>query len=103
MRPGSIIVDLAVEQGGNCELSKIDQEVVEHGVRILGYSNLPSTLAEDASYLYARNLATFVELLVKDGKLVVDLEDEIIRGSLLTYQGDAHHAPTAERLKGEQS
>jgi NAD(P) transhydrogenase subunit alpha len=103
MRTGSIIVDLAVEQGGNCELSKIDQEIVEHGVRILGYSNLPSTLAEDASHLYARNLATFVELLVKDGKLVVDLEDEIIRGSLLTFQGAAHHAPTAERLKGEQS
>jgi NAD(P) transhydrogenase subunit alpha len=103
MRPGSIIVDLAVEQGGNCELSKIDQEIVEHGVRIIGFSNLPSSLAEDASHLYARNLATFVELLVKDGKLVVDLQDEIIRGSLLTYQGDAHHAPTAERLKGERS
>jgi len=103
MRSGSIIVDLAVEQGGNCELSKVDQEVVEHNVRIMGYSNLPSTLAEDASHLYARNLAAFVELLIKDGRLVVDLEDDVVRGSLLTHQGAAHHAPTAERLKGEQS
>jgi NAD(P) transhydrogenase subunit alpha len=103
MRPGSIIVDLAVEQGGNCELSKINQEVVEHDVRVIGYANLPSTLSEDASHLYARNLEKFVELLIKEQNLNVDLQDEIIRGALLTYQGAAHHAPTAERLKGEQS
>lgn len=98
MRSGSVIVDLAVEQGGNCELSQPDREVVEHGVLIMGYGNLASTLAEDASHLYARNLAAFIELIIKQGDLAIDFEDEIVRGSMLTHQGEIRHAPSAEKL-----
>lgn len=98
MRPGSVIVDLAVEQGGNCELSQADQEVIHHGVVVLAPSNLPSTLATDASTLYARNLVTLLQLLVKDGALSVNESDEVVAGALLTRGGTIRHAPTAQRL-----
>ena len=98
MRPGSVIVDLAVEQGGNCELSQADQEVSHHGVVVLAPSNLPSTLATDASTLYARNLVTLLQLLVKDGALSVNESDEVVAGALLTRGGTIRHAPTAQRL-----
>ena len=98
MRPGSVIVDLAVEQGGNCELSQADQEVSHHGVVVLAPSNLPSTLATDASTLYARNLVTLLQLLVKDGALSVNESDEVVAGALLTRGGAIRHAPTAQRL-----
>ena len=98
MRPGSVIVDLAVEQGGNCELSQADQEVVHRGVVVIAPSNLPSTLATDASTLYARNLVTLMQLLVKDGVLKLDEGDEVIAGALLTRSGAIRHAPTAQRL-----
>jgi NAD(P) transhydrogenase subunit alpha len=98
MRPGSVIVDLAVEQGGNCELSQADQEVVHRGVVVIAPSNLPSTLATDASTLYARNLVTLMQLLVKDGVLKLDEGDEVIAGALLTRGGAIRHAPTAQRL-----
>lgn len=98
MRPGSVIVDLAVEQGGNCELSQADQEVVHRGVVVIAPSNLPSTLATDASTLYARNLVTLMQLLVKDGVLRLDEGDEVIAGALLTRGGAIRHAPTAQRL-----
>ncbi len=100
MRSGSVVVDLAVEQGGNCELSKLNQDVVEHGVLIMGYSNLPGTLAEDASHLYARNVWALLQLLIKDGAVAVNLEDEVVLGSLLTHQGEVKHGPTAESLRG---
>jgi NAD(P) transhydrogenase subunit alpha len=87
MRPGSVIVDLAAEKGGNCACTEPDREVVAHGVRILGPTNLPSDLAVNASQMYARNLVTFLAHLVRDGKLVLDLEDEILRGALLTHEG----------------
>lgn len=101
MRTGSVIIDLAVEAGGNCSLSELDQEVVRHGVTIIGYSNLPSTMAEDASVLYARNVQALL-LHVRDKKKEsLDLEDEITRGALLTHEGEVVHQPTAELLKGE--
>jgi NAD(P) transhydrogenase subunit alpha len=85
MKPGSVIVDLAVEQGGNCPLSERDRIVTKHGVRIVGYSNLPAMLAADASALYARNILAFVNLLIdaKTGELKLDRNDEIIAASLV--------------------
>lgn len=85
MKPGSVIVDLAVEQGGNCPLSERDRVVTKHGVRIVGYSNLPAMLPADASALYARNVLAFVNLLVdpKSGELKLDRSDDIIAVSLV--------------------
>lgn len=89
MKPGSIIVDLAVEQGGNCPLSERDRVVTRHDVKLVGYSNLPSMVAADASALYARNLLNFVNLLVdpKSGELKLDRNDEIIAASLICIDG----------------
>ena len=98
MRPGSVIVDLAAEQGGNCELSKADQEVVESGVRILAPTNLPATLAHDASTLYAKNVLALLLSLTKAGAIQIDTGDEVVAGTLLTHAGTIHHAPTAELL-----
>jgi NAD(P) transhydrogenase subunit alpha len=92
MKPGSIVVDLAVEAGGNCEGSVVGQVVQRHGVKIVGYANVPSRLAVDASALYSRNLAEFMKLIVaKDGSLAIDPADEIIKGSLLTRDGQIVH------------
>ena len=102
MRPGSIVVDLAVEQGGNCELSQPDREVVHNGVVILGPSNLAAAQPHDASLLYARNVLSLLQLLVdKEGKLSLDLADEIVAGTLLTHERQVRHAPTAELLKAQ--
>jgi NAD(P) transhydrogenase subunit alpha len=89
MRPGSVIVDLAVEQGGNVEGSEAGVVVVRHGVRIVGLLNLPGMLAADASALYARNLLNFFNLLVdaKTGQLKLDRDDEIIAGALVCIDG----------------
>ncbi len=92
MKPGSVIVDLAVETGGNCELSEPDKVAEKHGVRIVGWSNVPARIAVDTSALYARNLFNFLGLIVgKDGALKIDPEDEIIKGSLLTRDGRVVH------------
>src|SRR5438876_9775720 len=88
MRPGSIIVDLAAEQGGNCALTKPGQETVEHGVIILGPTNLPSTVPYHASQMYARTVTNYLLHLVKDGKINLDLNDELTRGPLVTHQGE---------------
>jgi NAD(P) transhydrogenase subunit alpha len=89
MKPGSVIVDLAVEQGGNCPLSEKDRIVVKHGVKIVGLANLPALVAADASSLYARNLLNFLNLLVdpKSGELKLDREDEVIAGALVCIDG----------------
>ncbi len=99
MHPGSIIVDLAVEQGGNCELSQPNQEITAHGVHILGYSNLASTVSNDASILYSKNVMALLNLMIKDGKIDLNMEDEIIKKTLLTHQGEITHEPTASSLK----
>jgi NAD(P) transhydrogenase subunit alpha len=87
MRPGSVIVDLAAERGGNCACSEPDRDVLVQGVHVLGPTNLPSDLAFNASQMYAKNLLTFLLHLLRDGKIELDLEDEITRGALLTHQG----------------
>jgi NAD(P) transhydrogenase subunit alpha len=92
MKPGSVVIDLAVENGGNCEGSAVGQIVQAHGVKIVGYANVPSRIAVDASALYARNLAEFLKLIVaKDGTLNIDPADEIVKGSLLTREGQIVH------------
>ena len=93
MKPGSVIVDLAVEAGGNCELSEPGKVVVAHGVKIIGHLNMPSRIAVDAGALYARNLLNLLALLVdkKDGSLKIDPDDEIVKGALLTQGGRVIH------------
>jgi len=98
MKPGSVIVDLAVEAGGNCELSKAGEIVEAHGVSIVGHKNVPSRLAADASALYARNLMHYITPHVKDGALAIDFEDEIVTESLITKDGAIVNA----RLTGDQ-
>jgi H+-translocating NAD(P) transhydrogenase subunit alpha len=87
MKPGSVIVDLAAETGGNCELTEPDKKVVKHGVTIIGPTNLPSTVPVHASQLYSRNAVELLKLVVKDGKLNLDFNDEIIKGACVTHAG----------------
>jgi len=91
MMPGSVIVDLAAERGGNCELTKLDQTVVEHGVTILGPANLPSTVPFHASQMFAKNCTNFLKELAKDGELAIDLHNEVHAGTLLTRDGKVLH------------
>jgi len=93
MKPGSVIVDLAAEQGGNTPLTKADQVIEVHGVTIMGYTNLPARLAVDTSSLYARNLFNFVSLIVdkKTGALALNWDDEIVKGAGLTRDGAIVH------------
>ena len=92
MKPGSVIVDLAVEQGGNCPLSEPNKVVEKHGVKLVGYTNMAGRIAVDASALYARNLLNFLALLInKDKQLQINMEDEIIKGTLLTKDGQMIH------------
>lgn len=88
MAPGSVIVDLAAERGGNCELTKPGESILAHGVTIIGWFNLAGTVPHDASQMYARNMVTFLTHLVKDGKARVDADDEIIRSTLVTRGGE---------------
>ena len=87
MRPGSVVVDLAAEAGGNCELTEPGETVVRHGVTIVGETNLPSTMPLHASQMYARNVASFLGLLVHDGALHLDFEDEIVRDTCVAHEG----------------
>jgi NAD(P) transhydrogenase subunit alpha len=96
MAPGSVIVDLASERGGNCELTKPGEVVIEHGVTIIGYFNLATGMPYHASQMYARNLCAFLLHLVKDGKLQVNLDDEIVRDTLLTKDGEVFNARVRE-------
>ena len=91
MKPGSVIVDLAVERGGNVEGAKPDESVDEGGVTIVGYRNVPGRIAATASQLYARNLHAFVETMVEDGALALDLDDELARATALTHDGRLVH------------
>lgn len=102
MRPRAVIVDLAAEMGGNCELTEPGETVVRYGVTIMGPLNLPSEMAYTASQMYARNVTALVEHLAPRGELVLDLEDEITRGVVLTRDGEILHEPTLARLKEEK-
>jgi len=99
MRPGSVIVDLAAEQGGNCALTVPGEDVVRHGVQILGPFNLPSSIPFHASSMYARAGTAFLAHLLKGGQLQLDLSDELTRGPLVTHQGEIVHEAVKAALK----
>ncbi len=99
MRPGAVVVDLAAESGGNCEVTRPGEKVVEGGVTFLGPLNVPSQLPFHASQMYAKNLQAFLGLLIgKTGELVPSFEDEILAASLLVHGGEVKHGPTRELL-----
>ncbi|TAM91670.1 Re/Si-specific NAD(P)(+) transhydrogenase subunit alpha [bacterium] len=99
MRPGSVVVDLAAEAGGNCEGAVPGQSVTLHGVTVIAPLNVPSSVPTHASQLYARNIANLLALVVKDGALHIDLDDEVVRGTCLTHDGKILHAATAALLQ----
>ena len=98
MKHGSVIMDLAAENGGNCELTTPDEVTISHGVIIDGSLNLPATMPTHASQLYAKNIITFVKHLCPEGEIKMDLEDEIISGALFAHRGKITHEPTKEAL-----
>jgi len=100
MRAGAVIVDMAAEQGGNCELSELDADIIRHGVRIIGPSNLPATMPHDASTLYARNIMALLDLVASNGNVELDLNDEIVDGAMLVHDGQVRHGATADALGG---
>ncbi len=106
MAPGSVLIDLVAERGGNCELTQPNQTVVAHGVTIIGTENLPSLAPYHASQMYSKNIAAFLLHLVKKGELTIDRDDEITNGTLLTCDGDVVHPQIRELLGlggGEES
>jgi NAD(P) transhydrogenase subunit alpha len=99
MKPGSVILDMAVGQGGNCAISEFNQVVVKHGVTIIGEPNLPALLPTNASELYSRNIVTFLLHLADKDKFFMNMEDEITTGSLITNHGKAVHPSVSVRLE----
>jgi NAD(P) transhydrogenase subunit alpha len=99
MAPGSVIVDLAAERGGNCELTKAGEQIVTNGVTIIGSFNLASTVPYHASQMYARNVSAFLLHMIKDGKLRLDPSDEIIKDTLLTTGGEIVNSRLREFYK----
>jgi proton-translocating NAD(P)+ transhydrogenase subunit alpha len=99
MAPGSVLVDLAAERGGNCELTRAGEKVEEHGVTIIGSINLASTVPYHASQMYAKNVATFLLYMIKEGKLQINPQDEIVRETLLTQGGEIVSARLREIYK----
>ncbi len=87
MRPGSVIVDLAAEQGGNCAVTKAGEEVNHRGVLVLGPVNLPASMPFHASQMYARTVVNYLLHLIRDGSIKIDLNDELTRGPLVTHDG----------------
>jgi NAD(P) transhydrogenase subunit alpha len=104
MRPGSVIVDLAAEAGGNCALTKRDETLVTpNGVQIVGQTNLPSTMPYHASQLYSRNVHALLGVLMKENALVLDMDDEIVRGTTIVHNGKIVHKPTLDAMAGAVS
>ena len=102
MRPGSVIVDIAAEQGGNCELTRAGETVEHRGVKVVGPVNLPGELAYNASEMYARNLLNFLKPALDKGELAIDWNDEVFAQSCLTHAGQIKHEPTAKALQGNK-
>jgi len=100
MRPGSVVVDLAAEQGGNCALTEPGKTVVKHGVTIVAPLNLPSTMAPQASQMYSRNISSFLSAILKDGAINIDLKDDLVRGPLVVSRGEVLHQATKNALAG---
>ena len=101
MKPGAVIVDLAASTGGNCALTENDKTVVKHGVTIIGDSNLSSSIPKDASQMFSKNISNFLKLLIKEGQLNLDWEDDIILGTCLTHGGEVKSGRVKSILKYE--
>jgi NAD(P) transhydrogenase subunit alpha len=101
MQPGSVIVDIAAERGGNCEVTRPGETIVEHGVSVLGPLNVPSMVPFHASQMYSSNITSFIKLLFKDGVLNVNLDDEIIRETLVTYESKVVHPRVLEVVQSQ--
>jgi NAD(P) transhydrogenase subunit alpha len=102
MKAGAVIVDMAAETGGNCELTEAGKEVNHQGVTIAGPTNIPSMAATHASEMYARNLYNLLALLVKDGEIQLDWDDQVVADSCLTHAGETRYAPAKERMEGDK-
>lgn len=102
MKPGSVVIDLAAEMGGNCAVTKPGEEVVEHGITVIGPVNLAATMPAHASQMYAKNMATFLAHLAKDGELHLDFEDEITTGTCITRDSKVVHEATRNALNGRK-
>jgi H+-translocating NAD(P) transhydrogenase subunit alpha len=100
MRPGSVVVDIAAEQGGNCELTRVGETIEHQGVKIVGAVNLAAALAYNASEMYARNLYNFLKPAIAKGELAIDWNDEVFAQACLTRDGQIRHAATAKALEG---
>lgn len=98
MQPGTVVVDIAAERGGNCELTRLGKTVVENGVTILGPENLPAAVPQHASQMYSRNITNFLVHLLKNGAEGIDWEDEIVKGTLVTRDGRIVHPAVLDRL-----
>ncbi|MEQ9362820.1 MAG: hypothetical protein RIF32_01175 [Leptospirales bacterium] len=94
MQPGSVIVDMAAESGGNCSATKANETVVVNGVSVIGVTNLAALVPYHASQLYSRNILSLIEYLTKETVIALDLEDEIVQGALITNGGAVIHEPT---------
>ncbi|MBW6520256.1 MAG: Re/Si-specific NAD(P)(+) transhydrogenase subunit alpha [Desulfoarculaceae bacterium] len=102
MKPGSVIVDLAAEMGGNCALTQPGRTIIAHGVTIVGHSNLPSTMSFHASQMFSRNIEKFLLHLCDEKGFKMDMNDEITRGSLVTKDGQVVHEPTSSQMAGSK-
>jgi H+-translocating NAD(P) transhydrogenase subunit alpha len=100
MKTGAVIVDLAADSGGNCELTQPGETVVANGVTIYGPLNVPATMPIHASEMYAKNLLNLISPFIKDGAMNLDFEDEVIKGSLYTRDGKIVHEPTRKQVEG---
>jgi NAD(P) transhydrogenase subunit alpha len=99
MKPGSVIIDIAAETGGNCALTKAGETVVsDNGVRVFGVVNLAATVPTNASQLYSRNVQTLLDYIIKDGAIALDMSDEIVSGTTLVNNGTIVHKPTLDAL-----
>jgi len=98
MAPGSVVIDLAADNGGNCEVTRVGEEVVIDGTTVVGVANPPSGMATHASLLYARNASNLLALIGRDGAVAPDWDDEIVIGCCVLKEGEATHGPTAEAL-----
>jgi len=103
MRPGSVILDMAVESGGNCELSESGKIVEKYGVKIIGEPNIPSLLPHQASELYSRNILALLQHISKDGSVTLNMDDEIVKGSLIAYGGQLVHERTKELINSRKN
>src|SRR5579875_1460650 len=102
MQPGSVIVDLAAETGGNCQLSVAGETIQRYGVTIMGPVNLPATMAFHASEMYAKNVSTLLEHLAPKGQFTLNLDDDITKGVCLTRDGEILYGPTKNWLKEQE-